>query len=344
MAAMTITSDTRLYRATLTLAALVAILATGAIGLSSESWIGTSFPGFFILANRVIPSIGLTGWSGTRDGVVYQRVVVAMDGRPINSAGEVYARVAANPPGRAFTYTLRHGSATETVTLPSHRFSNVDYSAIFGAYLVNGFLYLALGLLGGWLFPENDLGRALLYCGSVAGIYALSAIGLYGPEPAIRIHALAEAFFPATLIYLAVVFPRDRGWLTAPLTAAGWGLSLALAIPYQLLLAQPGAYSTLHAACETYLGIAGIALAGSLLIERCRTGAAASPLLRAGLAGALLGLGVPAIVMILSGVTGGGLPVNVAAATAFLFPACCGWGVLRERLTSPRVTLAMSER
>jgi hypothetical protein len=173
----------------------------------------------------------------------------------------------------------------------------------------------------------------LLYCGSVAGIYALSAIGLYGPVPAIRIHALAEAFFPATLVYLAAVFPRDRGWLTTPLTAAGWGLSLALAVPYQLLLAQPGAYSILHAACEAYLGIAGMALLGSLLVERARAGAGASPLLRAALAGALLGLGVPAVVMTLSGVTGGGLPVNVAAATAFLFPACFGWGLLRDRFS-----------
>ena len=104
-----------------------------------------------------------------------------------------------------------------------------------------------------------------------------------------RIHVLAEAFFPATLVYLALVFPRDRGALTTCVAAGAWSLSLALAIPYELLLAQPGAYSVLHAACETYLGVAGLALVGSLLLERSRAGDAASPVLRAALASALLG-------------------------------------------------------
>src|SRR6185369_9817387 len=176
-------------------------------------------------------------------------------------------------------------------------------------------LYLVLGLLGAWLLPETDLGRAILYCGSVAGLFALSAVGLYGGEAAMRIHTLAEAFLPATLVYLAVVFPRARGALAQPLTALAWTLSLAIAVPYQLLLTQPSAYSTLHAACEVYLGVAAGALLVTLVVERARS--VATPLLRAAVAGGLLGLGVPAVVKTLSGVTGGALPVNALAMTAF---------------------------
>jgi hypothetical protein len=35
--------------------------------------------------------------------------------------------------------------------------------------------------------------------------------------------------------------------------------------------------------------------------------------------------------MVLSGLSGGRLPVNLCTATAFMFPLCIGWGVLRER-------------
>lgn len=335
-------ASSALYRSVIALAALVTIAATVAIGANASTWIGTSFPGFFVLGNRVIPSIGLTSWSGTRDGVVYQRAVVAIDGAPVASSDDVYRRVAAEPAGRIFAYTFRHSTTTETLSLASHRFSSTDYSAIFGAYLVNGCLYVALALLAAWLIPETSLGRALLFVGGVAGIYALSAVGLYGPEGPTRVHVLAEAFFPATLVYLGVTFPHERGSLAPVIGALGWWLSLALAIPYQLLLGQPGAYSVLHAACEAYLGLAGVGLVVTLIVERARAGDAATPVLRAALAGALLGLGVPAVVMTLSGLTGGTMPVNVAAATAFLFPLCFAWGLLRERLAALRPTFAIA--
>ncbi len=344
MTLSTNSSSTALYRVVLALAAAAAVAATLAIGAAARGWVGTTFPGFFVLSNRVVPSIGLTGWSGTRDGAVFQRIVVAVDGAPVTTAHDVYRRVADQPAGRPFAYTFRHGATTETVELASQRFTSTDYSALFGAYLVNGVLYLLLGVLGVWLLPDAALGRALLFLGSVAGVFALSAVTIYGPESALRVHALAEAFFPATLVYLGVVFPCDRGWLTKPLAAIGWWLSLALAVPYQLLLDQPGAYSILHEACEAYLGLAGVGLLVVLIIERARAGEGATHLLRAALAGALLGLGVPAVVMSVSGLSGGGLPVNVAAATAFLFPACFAYGLVRERTALRARALAPSFR
>ena len=63
-----------------------------------------------------------------------------------------------------------------------------------------------------------------------------------------------------------------RGVYVTPLVAIGWWLSLALAIPYQFLLDQPGAYSLIHAACESYLGIAGLGAGVMLIIERASGG------------------------------------------------------------------------
>ena len=328
------------YRAALIAAALAALAVTTVIGLGSGSWIGRTFPGFFMLPNRVIPSVGRLAWSGSADSAIYQRTVLAVDGKKTLGNSDAYRHVAEHAPGTPIAYTLRHGTTTETLMLESRVFSRSDYWIIFGTYLTTGLLYLLLGVLGAWLMPDVALGRALLLVGGAGGVYALTGAGIYGPDADIRIHAIAESFFPATLIYLALVFARENGRYVTPMVSIAWWLSLALAIPYQLLLGQPGAYSLMHGACETYLGLAGIGAGATLIVERARAADSAGPLLRSAVAGALLGLGVPAVIMIISGLSGGAVPVNVVTTTAFMFPLCIGYGLLRERLVGRRAVVA----
>jgi hypothetical protein len=321
----------RWYRAGVVLAALLALVATAANGASATRWIGTPFPGFFVLPNRVVSPINLGSWSGARDGAVSGWTITAIDGRAVATGGDVYRHVDAHAPGRTFRYTLRRGVDTRTIALASQRFSSADYAAVFVPYLLAGLCYLLLGVLAAALAPTLRLGHALLTLGTLAGIHALSAVALCQPVPTLRLHALAEAFLPAALVYLALVFPCERGGLTPALGAVAWAASLALAVPFQLLLDQPSAYALLHAACDVYLGVAAGALLATLVVEHARAGDAASPLLRAAVAGALLGLGVPSMMALLSAASGGGLPAD--APTAFLFPACCAYGLVREQLT-----------
>ena len=63
----------------------VALLATRTTITSSE-WVGRPFPGFMLLDNRVIASIGLPGWSGASVSDLYQAQVVNR-GRAIGSIG-----------------------------------------------------------------------------------------------------------------------------------------------------------------------------------------------------------------------------------------------------------------
>jgi hypothetical protein len=327
---------TRLYRSALATAAIAVLVAITVMGMGASDWIGRPFPGFFVFANRVIPSIGLPDWPGSRDGTLYQRTVVAVEGHPVADGAEVYRLVERLPVAGPLTYDLRSATTTETVHIRSAVFSRADYWAIFGAYLATGFVYAMLGLLGAWLFPRAHLGRALFFLGSAGGIYGLSAVGIYGPAfpvPIHQIHALAEAFLPTTLIYLALVFPRERGALLRPILTIACALSVALALPYLLVLGQPGAYSSMHAACETYMGVAGLALTGSLIVQSARVAADSDILLRTATTGAMLGLGVPAVVVLISGVTGGSLPVNVLTVTAFFFPLSLGYGLVRDRLS-----------
>jgi hypothetical protein len=324
-------TSARIYRAALAAAACMAIAVTAVVGLGTGSWIGKPFPGFFVLSNRVIPSIGANPWSGSRDGTIFQRVIIAVGDKPVAGNAALYGAVAEQPPGTAVAYTLRDGISTQTLSLASRTFSTADYWLIFGSYLATGLLYLLVGVLGAWLLPDASLGRALLMVGGTGGIFALTGAGIYAPGADLRLHALAESFFPATLVYLALVFARaPQRYVACVGMVAAW-ISLAIGLPYQLLLFQPGAYSLMHGACETYLGMAGLGVGATLIVARARAAETAGPLLRAAVAGAVLGIGVPAVVMVLSGLSGGVLPVNIVTATAFMFPLCTGYGLWREQ-------------
>jgi len=303
------------------------VAAAGAVAVAQTAWIGRTFPGFLVLPNRVVASVARPGWSGVRDGAIFQSVVAAVDGRPVASSADVYASAGARA-GRPVTYALRAGARTDLLELPTQVFTHGDYLALFGAYAATGLLYLLLGLLGIAVLPAST-GRPILLVGAVAGVYALSGAGIYDGGASLRLHALAEALFPAAIAQLALRYPGPFHATRNPWLAVAWFASLAIALPYQLLLDEPGAYSTLHAAAETYLGLAGLGLAIRLLCELAAEPHVRNPLLRGAAAGAVLGLGVPAVVVALSGVSGGALPVNVAVATAFLFPLCLGWGLVR---------------
>ena len=104
----------RVYRAALLAAACTALAVTAIIGVAAGGWIGTSFPGFFVLPNRIIPSVSRSGWSGSTDSTIYQRTVIAVDGKRIVDNVDAYREVATHAPGTAVQYTLQHGSTIET--------------------------------------------------------------------------------------------------------------------------------------------------------------------------------------------------------------------------------------
>jgi len=323
-----------LQRTAIGAVALAAIATAAIVALAATTWIGATFPGFFVLQNGVVASIGRPGWPASRTGI-YQHVISEIDDAAVETGSAVYKRVASQPAGTTFTYDVENTNAHRSVTLTSRVLTATDYWMIFGGYFATGLLYLLLALLGVALAIEPQLGRALVLVGSAGGAYALSAVGIYGPDAPIRLHAAIEAFFPASLVWLAVVFPRPLAQVAKPATALGWTLSLALALPYQLMVDQPAAYSALHSTCELYLGLAGIAFITRLVVAATIVDATTVALPSA-LVGAVLGLGAPAIIFLVSGVTGGQLPVNMCTATAFVFPLCVAHGIIREHVAARR--------
>jgi signal transduction histidine kinase len=315
--------------------ALYTIIAVGvAVGalINSFGWIDRTFPGFFLMANRVVPSVGLTHWTGLQQETsIYQRQVVRLDGRPVASAREVYDAVAAAPPGTVFHYELGTRNVREQRAIASMRFSFRDYVSLFGAYFVNGLIFTGVGIAVWILGPRGATTTGTVVLALNAGAFFLTGMDLYGPAELFRLHVTTEALFPATLLHLMLVFPvlrlgRWRRFVLLGVYAAG----LALVTVYQVFLYDAQIYSRVHNLCMTAVGFAG---AGMIVSGIHAYATSASLLVRKRLGIVLLGIvsgfAIPAWLVTMSGFSGGEQPINLAAFTAFLFPLSLAYAVVK---------------
>ena len=239
---------------------LLALLMTGlaiTVAITSTRWINTVFPGFFVLGNNVVASVSLSHWPVSTQGQLYQQVIVAVDGSPVENAQAIYAAVARLPEQTLHTYTTEKDGIISSVTLPSQRFTFQDYLLIFGAYLFTGLAIAAIGFVVWFLKPHTAASAALLSLSTMFSLFFLTAIDLYSPSWFFRVHILSEAFIGASGVHFALVFPTDRLRRARTFAlAAPYSVSALLGIAYEVVLYQPELYSTVHSLSETYFGLA----------------------------------------------------------------------------------------
>ncbi|TMA38186.1 MAG: GAF domain-containing protein [Deltaproteobacteria bacterium] len=263
---------------------------------------------------------------------IFQAAVVAVDGMPAAQAGDVYRAVRRRPAGTIFEYTFE-GHGTRFVRhIASHRFTWGDAVLIFGVYLFDGLVFAAIGV-GVWaLSPRRATTWALQGLGLCVGVYALTAIDLYGPHLFFRLHALAESFLPAVFLYLALLFPVRRMRLGQAIAASYLPFGL-LAVVYQLWLDDPTRYPAVHEVATLSLTGTGLCLLAGVVAGYVR---APSELVRHRVRvvalGIIAGFLPPAAVLGYSAVTEGRVPVNVVGYTAFLFPLSIAYAVHKRDL------------
>src|SRR5581483_11190934 len=302
------------------LLAVVGALAvlTGRVGLA---WIGSPFPGFFLLRNGVVASISLPGWPAAAHREIFQATLLAVDGEPVRSTAEVYARVAARPAGTRFRYEFERGGVRFARTIPSQRFGWQDGLLVFGAYLANGLVFALLGV-GVWMRqPTRAAPTAFLALGLCAAVYALTAVDLYGR------HALAECLLPAVFLHLGLVFPVRR---VAARTAvvASYVPAAALALAYQRWLDEPAGYRVVHAVATAGVVVGlGVVLANAVASYIRAPSDLVRHRVRVVALGVLAAFTAPLVVLAASTLEGGRVPVNVVGFTTCLFPLAVAYAV-----------------
>jgi len=312
---------------------LLVILLAGVLGTSLH-WTGQTFSGFLVLENGVVASAGLADWPATDLGI-YQSRVVSADGVQIGSPSNLRTRVRALGPDLSVRYEFERDGAFFQRDISTRAFSTRDWVFLFGSLLFCG-----LGLCGMALAVRLMRGNdaEALGCGLflwIGGMWALSAMDLYGPAHWFRFHAFHECLLFAGAIHMAIVFPQPPSWLRGRrwIVWAPYAAALLLALANQWWLFDPAGYRLTH-------GIAMLAFAASLvgvIGSQVWTwlhppNFEAEQRLRVVLLGTLVAL-VPQIILIGSSLASGrASSENALAFSGVFYPLSIGYAVLRGDL------------
>jgi signal transduction histidine kinase len=336
-------SDARSIRAALIAAGGLAAILLTVVGLNTRRWVDTTFPGFFVMSNRVVPSIVPLGEStDASPSRFFQHQVLAVDGKPVATAHDVYDLVRARPPGTPVRYTFRAPQGFDlTVALPARVFTRGNYVLLFGAFLVCGASFIAIGLLVAFLKPHSAASYGLLSAGVTAGLFVSTAADLYGPHWFARFHIACEAMLAPAFFHLALVFPtervkRHRRWVLTAIYLA----FVPMALLYELVLDLPAAYTTVHLLATATHGLGAAGIIGAVTYDFFTSG---SPLVRRRVGivalGTLAAFSVPLLSMAASAFLGGTVPLNAGALTAVVFPLSIGYAIVKEDLLEIDVML-----
>jgi signal transduction histidine kinase len=133
------------------------------------------------------------------------------------------------------------------------------------------------------------------------------------------------------MLHLGLLFPQPHPW--AHMRFAGYLLSLAIAVPYQLMLYAPVEYSRILRTDMLYLGCVGIFFCSRLVLAYWRNDSQlARQRVRVITVGTLLGFALPALVLPLAAVMAGGVAKNTAAFTPFVFALALAYAIVKHDL------------
>jgi len=303
--------------------------------LGSFSWLGQPFPGFLVLDNRVIASAGLSSWPATRGGDIYQSQIVAVDGESVTSADQIRRIVRQLPVGTEVRYTLERAGQTSDLTTPTRIFSATDYALLFGTLLLCGISLAALAIAIRFLRGNDRVATGAAVSLGIVGIWALTAVDLYGPYRFFRLHALAECFLFAGTFHMAMVFPHvSRIVERHPRLIPGvYAVAAALGLANQLGLYHATAYVETHRLATSAFGAALVAFIGKQVFSYLRPESFESQQrVKVVVLGTLAALTPFVALTLASAFSGGQVSENWMAWTGLFFPLSLAYAVMRQDL------------
>lgn len=316
-----------LHVLTLALAGVVAVCI-----VDSTIWVGRPFMGFLLGRNHIAAPIGLPHWTGFRADVPFGARLVAVDGAPVSGVPELVEATWRKAPGIPVTYTFTTGAERVERVVPVMSFSLADHLSLFGTWIINGGLFLMLGLVVAYLKPGRPASIAMLVFSVGWGLTLLLSCGDFYAFHFRSLYALSQAITPAGLIVLALTFPdrplpRRAGSL---LGALGTIALLQAALDVALYERAPLAWMRFFELTLVYLAIA--AVVACVLLVRADRGANADTRVRLRVVGlgAVIALGVPALVQLALWLTGEQLPLNLTPVLTTIFPLALAYAIVKH--------------
>jgi hypothetical protein len=192
----------------LALAPVLAIFV--ACSVNALAWIDRPFPGFFVLENGIVVSIGRAEWAHARYRSLPFARVLAVDGRPVAGGREVQAYVNAVGVGKPIVYTFRQGADIFRLSLRVRPFGRDDFLGIFAAFLGVGLAMVTASAVVVLLRPDARETRALFVVCVAIGLMLITSPDMYSPYWFAPVAFLAMCLVPPAALQLALAFPQPR--------------------------------------------------------------------------------------------------------------------------------------
>ena len=318
-----------------------ALAATG-IGLAilsiwivatALSWTGRTFPGFLHLENGVVASAGLTYWPAASDGEIFQFQIRTYDGIDYRSPALFQEYVRSKAVGTTIEYQFIRANSEIRARIATREFTATDALLLFGATFLCALAFLGVACALLYMAPKDpaSLGTAIAF--AITGIFALTALDLYGPYRFFEIHAVAECFLGAGMFHMALVFPYRRRiakrlpWLI-PIAYAG---ATVLGIATLPLLQEPQIYVHTHRLAIGGAGISFLVMIGSQVSAYVRPESYSARKRVTILAMGTFASVTPGFaVLVFSTFSGGGAAENFISWAGAFFPISVAYAVLRS--------------
>jgi hypothetical protein len=215
---------------------------------SVSSWVERPFPGFLLLENSVVASAGVTNWPAVTEGRIFQHQLISYDAIEYHTPADFYAYIESHPIGTEIEYVFKRGDSIIQSRISTRLFTAIDAFLLFGASLICAITFIGVAGALRYIAPNDpaSLGSAISF--GITGIFALTALDLYGPYRFFRIHAITECFLGAGMFHMALVFPYRRAISRRfpMLIPSAYGGALILAVVTAASLHSPAVYVQTH--------------------------------------------------------------------------------------------------
>lgn len=277
---------------------LVALAIFGLCLANALAWINRPFPGFLVLENGIVVSIGRSDWIPPERRRAQWTRVIAVDGHPVSGGREINAYVSAADVGRPITYTFRGGSDIFRLALEVRAFRMADFLDLFAPLLGVGLVMVCGGAVTLVRRPGAPEARALFAMCLSLGLALITGPDQYSPYTFSPLFFLSLSALPPSITLFALTYPSSSGLLrhgalpyaALYLPCAGLGTALS-SLSSQTSLFLPLLYTVyFFTANAVLLGVGSVVLA---LINGVRP---AAPLLL--VLGAALGSCLPIAILV----------------------------------------------
>ncbi len=315
------------------------------VGVESLGWIGKTFPGFLVLENRVVASAGLAHWPAAQSGRIYQHELIAIDGDPVGTADEVARRLQALPANTPVEFTLQRGGE-EIIWADAPRvFTRTDYLLLHGTLFFCGLGLAGIALAIRFLRGSDPVANGAFVSLWIVGLWALTAVDLYGPYRFFRLHALLECLLFAAVFHNSLVFPTPARLLTgrAWLVPSVYGLAAALGLATEIGLFDPATYVVVHRIAVNAFALSLVAFIARQIHAFVRPSSfEVRQRVKVVALGTVAALTPQVVIMFYSAFSGGRVPENLMSFSGMFFPVSMSYAVLKQDLFGVDVILRRS--